>query len=74
VSIIYDIKQYFNNFNKIVGTLNNKKDKVIPLTVPCEMSSFAHLLDSWFTDGSEVLSITHRPPLTPRKILGTYFC
>jgi hypothetical protein len=29
---------------------------------------FSHFLDNWLTDGSEVVSLTRRPPFTPRKI------
>jgi hypothetical protein len=31
-------------------------------------------LDTWLTDGGEVVSLTRRPPFTPRKIPGTHFC
>jgi hypothetical protein len=33
-----------------------------------------HFLDSQLTDGDEVVSLTCRPPFTPRKIPGTHFC
>jgi hypothetical protein len=39
-----------------------------------ETSRLPHLLDNSFTDGGEVVSLTRRPPFTPRKILGTHFC
>jgi hypothetical protein len=32
------------------------------------------LLDSWLIDGGKVVSLTRRPPFTPRKIPGTRFC
>jgi hypothetical protein len=31
-------------------------------------------LDNRLTDGDEVVSLTRRPPFTPRKIPGTHFC
>jgi hypothetical protein len=31
-------------------------------------------LNNRLTDGGEVVSLTHRPPFTPRKIPGTHFC
>jgi hypothetical protein len=39
-----------------------------------EMSMLPHFVDNWLTDGSEVVSVTCRPPFTPRKIPGTCFC
>jgi hypothetical protein len=55
------------------------KGKAIPVTgygVPygCERSSLPHFLDNRLTDGGEVVSLTHWPPSTPRKIPGTHFC
>jgi hypothetical protein len=38
------------------------------------MSRLPHFLDSRLTDGGEVVSPTHQPPFTPRKIPGTHFC
>jgi hypothetical protein len=40
----------------------------------CETSRIPHLLDNRLTDGGEVVSPTHWPPCTPRKIPGTHFC
>jgi hypothetical protein len=40
----------------------------------CERSRIPHFLDSQLTDGSEVVSLTYRPPFIPRKIPGTHFC
>jgi hypothetical protein len=31
-----------------------------------------HFLDNWFTNGGEVVSPTHWPMFTPRKIPGTH--
>jgi hypothetical protein len=31
-------------------------------------------LESLLTDGGEFVSLTHRPPLNPKKIPGTHFC
>jgi hypothetical protein len=39
-----------------------------------ERSRLPHFLDNLLTDGSEVVSLMHRPPFTPRKIPGTHFC
>jgi hypothetical protein len=33
-----------------------------------------HYLDNRLTDGCKVVSLTRRPPFTPRKIPGTHFC
>jgi hypothetical protein len=33
-----------------------------------------NFLDNLFTNGGEVLSLTHRQPFTPRKIPGTHLC
>jgi hypothetical protein len=38
----------------------------------CEISRLPHFLDSRLTDGSEVFSLTRRPPFTSRKIPGTH--
>jgi hypothetical protein len=38
------------------------------------MSKLPHFLDSWLTDGSEVVSLIHRQHFTPRKIPGTHYC
>jgi hypothetical protein len=40
----------------------------------CETSSLPHFLDNRLADGDEVVSLTRRPPFTPRKIPGTHFC
>jgi hypothetical protein len=37
------------------------------------MSRLPYFLDSRLTDGGEVVSLTRRPPFTPRKIPGTHF-
>jgi hypothetical protein len=55
------------------------KGKAIPVTghgapQSCEMSRIPHFPDNQLTDGSEVVSLTRRPPFTPRKIPGTQFC
>jgi hypothetical protein len=55
------------------------KGKVIPVTgrggpYGCETSRLPRLLDNRFTDGREVVSLTHQPRFTPRKIPGTHFC
>jgi hypothetical protein len=40
----------------------------------CETSRFPHFLDNRLINGGEVVSLTRRPPFTPRKIPGTHFC
>jgi hypothetical protein len=55
------------------------KGKAIPVTgregpEGCETSRLPHYLDNRLTDGGEVVSLTRRPPFTPRKIPGTHFC
>jgi hypothetical protein len=41
---------------------------------PCKrLSRLPHFLDSRLTDGDKVVSLTHRPHFTPRKIPGTHF-
>jgi hypothetical protein len=34
----------------------------------------SHILNIRLTDGGKVVSLTHRPLFTPRKIPGTHFC
>jgi hypothetical protein len=40
----------------------------------CGTSRLPHFLENRLTDGGVVVSITRRPPFTPRKIHGTHFC
>jgi hypothetical protein len=40
----------------------------------CEKSRLPNFLDNRLADGGEVVSVTRRPPITPRKIPGTHFC
>jgi hypothetical protein len=40
----------------------------------CETLRIPHFLDNRLTDGSEVVSLTQRPPFTPKKIPGTHSC
>jgi hypothetical protein len=40
----------------------------------CETSRLSHFPDNRFTDGGEVVSLTHRTPFTPGKIPGGHFC
>jgi hypothetical protein len=49
-----------------------KKGKAIPVIgcvgpEGCETSRFPHFLDSWLTDGGEVVSLIRRPPFTLRQ-------
>ena len=55
------------------------KGKAVPVTghgVPqgFETSRLQHFLDNRLTDDGDVVSLTRRPPFTPRKIPGTHFC
>jgi hypothetical protein len=57
--------------------IKGKKHKANPVTGcegpwGCETSGLPHFLDSQLRDGSEVVSLTHRPPFTPKKIPGTH--
>jgi hypothetical protein len=60
-------------------TRMKEKGKAIPVTgrggpYGCETSRLPHILDSRLTDGGEDVSLTSRPPFTPRKIPGSHFC
>jgi hypothetical protein len=62
-----------------VKNYSNKKDKAIPVTgredaQACETSTFPHFTDNRLTDGGKAVSLTRRPPFTPRKIPDTHFC
>jgi hypothetical protein len=70
---------------RIWGLKNNGFDichmikKAVPVTgrgdlQGCERSRLPHFLDNRLTDAGEVVSLTRRPPFTPRKIPGTHFC
>jgi hypothetical protein len=39
-----------------------------------ETSRLTHFLHNRLRDGGEVVSLTRRPPFTPRKIPGTHLC
>jgi hypothetical protein len=56
-----------------------KKDKAIPVTSRegphgCETSRLPQFLDNRLTDGGKIVSLTRRPPFTPKKTPGTHFC
>jgi hypothetical protein len=56
-----------------------KKGKNIPVTgrggpQGCETSRLPHFLGNRLTDVGKVVSLTRRPPFTPRKIHGINFC
>jgi hypothetical protein len=55
------------------------KCKAIPVIGPedpkdCETLMLPHFLGNRLTDDGEIVSLTPRPPFTPRKIPGTHFC
>jgi hypothetical protein len=59
--------------------LHSVKHIAIPVTggggpQGCETSRHPHFADSTLIDGGEVVSLTPRPPCTPKKIPGTHFC
>jgi hypothetical protein len=65
--------------NRTIIISKAKKGEALPVTgregpYGCEMSRIPHFLDNQLTDGGEVVSLTRRPPFTPRKIPGTHFC
>jgi hypothetical protein len=58
---------------------SRKVSKGIPVTGRggpwgCEMLRFPHFLDNRLINGGEVVSLTRRPPFTPRNVPGTHFC
>jgi hypothetical protein len=62
----------------IIIICQGMKGKAIPVTgrggpEVCEASRLPRFLDNQLTDGGEVVSLTRRPPFTPRKIPGTHF-
>jgi hypothetical protein len=66
--------------DKILGKKVKKKSEAIPATgcgdpSRCETQRLSHFVDNRLTDGGEVvISLTCRPPFTPRTIPATYFC
>jgi hypothetical protein len=61
-----------------IPRLKYKKGSVIPVVgrggpQGRETLRFPYFLDSRFTDGGKVVSLTRRPPFTPKKIPGTHF-
>jgi hypothetical protein len=40
----------------------------------CNTSRLPYFLDNRLTDGGEVVSLTRRPPFTPRNTSSTHFC
>jgi hypothetical protein len=75
------LKSNINNYDgeSVNRSQKDKKRKAIPVTdrrdpYGCETSKLPHFLDNRLTDGGEVFSLMHWPPLTPRKIPGTHFC
>jgi hypothetical protein len=73
--VLFDLQ---NPIFNIIYNHYKKEGKAIPVTgweahrVARRQGSHISL-HNWLTDGSEVVSLTHRPPFTPRKIPGTHF-
>jgi hypothetical protein len=62
---------------EIEAILRAPKNKVVPVTGSgglwgCEMLTIPHFLNKRLIDGGEVVSLTRRPSITPRKIPGTH--
>jgi hypothetical protein len=62
------LRSFLNKFN----SPPKRKCKAIPVTgrggpKDCETLRLPHFLDNRFTDGGKVVSLTRRPPFTPRK-------
>jgi hypothetical protein len=62
-----------------ISSLFQYKGKGIPITGRgdpwgCDTPRLPHFLDSRLTNDGEVVSLTHRPPFTFRKIPDTHFC
>jgi hypothetical protein len=56
-----------------------RKNNSIPVIDPgdpqvCERSRLPYFLDNQLAHGGEIVSLTRRPPFTPKKIPGTHFC
>jgi hypothetical protein len=65
--------------NKELEKAKDKQGIAIPLTGrggpwDCETLKLRHFLDIRLADGGEIVSLTRRPPFTPRNIPGTHFC
>jgi hypothetical protein len=69
-------KTFANSVTANPGRNMVKKGEVIPVIGRggCETSRLPHFLDSRPIYGGEVVSLTRRPPFTPRKIPDTQFC
>jgi hypothetical protein len=67
------------DFNSNHNLTHKGKSKAISVTgragpYGCERSRLQHFLDNRLTEGNEVVSLTRRPPFTPRNLPGTHFC
>jgi hypothetical protein len=49
------------------------KNIILSVVIASNISKLKNLLDSRIADGVDVVSVTCRPPLTQRKVLGTHF-
>jgi hypothetical protein len=80
VGHILNLKNQFISLHRLQNRYHYKvKSKTVHITdrgePQCyETSRLPHFLNNRLTDDGEVLSLTHWPPFTPRKIPGTHFC
>jgi hypothetical protein len=75
---VFTIASRFIKYVSVYFVIPVETGNAIPVTDPggpwgCETSWLPHFIESRLTDGSKV-SLTRRPPFTPMKIPGTYFC
>jgi hypothetical protein len=68
----------FCSNNYVLDKKDKRKDEAIPVTgrggpQRFETSRLPHFLHNRLIDGGEVVSLTRRPPLTPRTILVLIF-
>jgi hypothetical protein len=65
-----------NSLELYSGKVNSKAIPVIGHGSPYvyEILRLPHFLDNRLTDGVKGVSLTRRPPFTPRNIVGTHFC
>jgi hypothetical protein len=57
----------------LLGKKNKRRQAVKARRVVRRRGSHI-FIDSWLTDGGEVVSLTRQPPFSSGKIPGTHFC